>query len=114
MVASRASLLAACCVSKSGVAERVARAADRLAGSGAQQVPRLPDDACEKDWRHGDQQQSSIELHGVFLPGPWPLAWFAAGGVVIVRASRRHLGARLVRCAGAVLVHPTLPDSVHV
>jgi hypothetical protein len=33
-------------------------------------VPRLPADACEKDWRHGEQQQFSIELHGVFLRGP--------------------------------------------
>jgi hypothetical protein len=114
MVASRASLLAACCISESGVAERVARAAGRLKGSRAPQVPRLPADACEKDWRHGDQQQFSIELHGVFLPGPWP----RRGSPRAVSLSFEQAGAISARgsCGahGAVRVHPTLPDSVHV
>ncbi len=56
-----------------GVAERVAPAIELRAGARAPQVPRLPANACEKDWRHGEQQQFSIELHGVFLRGPWPL-----------------------------------------
>jgi hypothetical protein len=114
MVASRASLSAAYCISEPGVAEGVARAIDRLAGSRAPQVPRLPADACEKDRRHGNQQQFSIELHGVFLRGPWPLhasprvvsLSFEQAGTVSARGS--HGTHRAVR------VHPTLLDSVHV
>src|ERR1700754_3647616 len=55
-----------------GVAERVAPAIELRARLRAPQVPRLPADACEKDWRHGEQQQFGIELHCVFLRGPWP------------------------------------------